>query len=254
MLDLGPQLFRHRFERRKIVVALEDQIVELADRRQRPPPPRLDLELPDEASRHIAEPARLARDRRHEPVALALAEVGDILENLGARANRRDPREHPVQELPEQRIGAQPVGIVVGPRLCPLIRPMQPRDHQRRRRLERDKIAGRDHPGLGQPQHRVRERRLDLGDQPVLGLARKRTDLDLELAREPQQQRAADASLVAFDEVEIARGNPRLPRQRGLRNPQRPPPRADAQTDRRPHRCPPSVNLLTVFPHGKNND
>jgi hypothetical protein len=93
-----------------------------------------------------------------------------------------------VQQLPEQRIGAQPVGIVVGIGLRPQIGAMQPRDGDGSGWLLRDEVARDEAAGLGDRQDRVGQRLLQVGDQPVLGLARQRPDIDLKRGGQPDQQ------------------------------------------------------------------
>ena len=126
-----------------------------------------------------------------------------------------------MQQLRQQRIGPQPIGIKVGIGRGAEIGATEPGDRLRRGRLLGDEVARCRHVDAGE--HRIGKRFIQFGDQPVLGIAAEFGQLDPELLGQADQQRAADMAFVALDQVEIARRNPGATGERRLRHAQRPP-------------------------------
>ena len=223
----------------EVIVVLEDQIVELALRRQAARP-GVDLELPDEAASDFAEALGLARNGADESSAFGFVEIGDIVEDFGARTDCGDTRQDAVEELGQQWVGAKAVRIVVGVGLGALQGPVETRDRHSCGRLLGHQIVGRRRADA--TEQRVGERLIDLGDQPMLGLATELADVEVERLRQPEEQRAADLALVGFDEIEVARRDAGAAGQRRLREADGAALGADPQADRCAH-LPPELSL-----------
>jgi hypothetical protein len=138
-----------------------------------------------------------------------------------------------VEELREQRVGAQPVGVVVGVGLRALIRTMEARDGESGGGLLRDEIVRARCAEARQ--QRVGQGFVDFGDEAVLGFAAELTDVELKGLRELDEERAADVTFVALDEVEVAGRDAGSARQLGLRHAVGASPGADPEADGSAH-------------------
>src|SRR5690606_33196835 len=140
-LDLRPERGGYGLEIGEVVVLFENQVVQFADGRERAAVLGLSVEFADEIARHFAETARLAGDGREEVPAVTLLEVGDVLEDFGAGAHGGDAGEDAMQQLREQRVGAQAVGVVVRTGDGSEIGAVQAGDGCRGRRIDGHQVA-----------------------------------------------------------------------------------------------------------------
>ena len=151
---------------------------------------------------------------------LGFVEIGHVLEDFGAGANGGDAGEYLVQQLAEQRIRAQPVGIGIGIGDRIGIGAMQARQGGGASR-----ILGNQVPPLIGP----KGQRLDNGvgkgffevlQQLLLGAASQFVDIDVQLGGHAVEQGAANVAFIVLDKVEVAGRNTHQPCQSSLGNPQ----------------------------------
>jgi hypothetical protein len=102
-------------------------------------------------------------------------------------------------------------------------------------------LIGAERQRLG---HRIGEGLLEVLQQLLFSAAGQFIDIDIELGRDPVQQRPADVAFVVFNEVQIAGRNADQPRQGDLGNLERFPPVADAKANRRTHAPSPPLSAV----------
>ena len=126
------------------------------------------VELADQVPRHLGEAVRLPGNRRAEAPPLRIIEVWNVLQYLCARTDRGNARQNLVQQLTEQRIGAQPCRPIFCLSDGFRIGAVKPRHDRRHRRVAGHQIARRLGTEPGLCQYRIGEGLFHIRQQPVL--------------------------------------------------------------------------------------
>ena len=170
-----------------------------------------------EGLHRVGKLAGIRGNDRQEARTRLVAEYGPRIEDLGCRTHRRDVGHHLVHAFGQERVAVQPVRE--GEHGLPLVVEglIQPHDQLRPVRVAPHETCRIEFAGRTGRDRRFRGNLVQGFGEPLFAAAVERCLVNVKGARDTRDQTAAGRALVAFDEVQIGRGNSRPPRKFGLR-------------------------------------
>ncbi len=171
---------------------------------------------------HLGQRPALLADHRRELVAPLLLQVGVVRQDLRRRADRRDPREHPVHRFAEERVVGQPVRQRLRLQRRRPLRARQRRERARPSGMTPDQLARAFGVHAQRRNRRLVRNLVQRFQEPAFPRAVEVVEPEVERSRGPAQQLSGDPALVALDQVQVGGRDPDPPRQLGLCHAERP--------------------------------